>query len=118
MVKRWVSWHDNGEPWGWYINLQRPFRRTEYGLQTMDLMLDILVSLDHQWQWKDEDGFDALLSARLIDEHEATDVRTAVHRVIGDVEAKRPPFSEPWHTWRPGPTRTMPELPPGWDRVS
>jgi len=113
----WVSWHESGEPWGWYINLQRPFRRTASGLQTMDLMLDVLVNLERQWQWKDEDEFDALLHMRLIDEREASNVREAAQRVIQDVEANRPPFSEPWHTWRPDPTWAIPELPAGWDLI-
>src|SRR5207248_7219455 len=26
-----VSWRDGGGPRGWYVNLQRPFRRTERG---------------------------------------------------------------------------------------
>jgi len=31
----WVCWRENGDAWGWYINLQRPFRRTVRGIQNM-----------------------------------------------------------------------------------
>ncbi len=113
----WVSWRDSGEDWGWYINLQRPFLRTEQGLQTMDLMLDILVERDRSWRWKDEDEFDALVTASLIDAAEAAQVRDAGRHVIRDIEANAPPFSEPWHSWRPDPGWPLPELPQGWDRV-
>ena len=113
----WVSWRDSGEDWGWYINLQRPFLRTEQGLQTMDLMLDILVECDRCWRWKDEDEFDALVAANLIDAVEAAHIRDAGRRVIKDIEANAPPFSEPWHDWRPDPDWPLLELPQGWDRV-
>jgi len=113
----WVSWRESDEAWGWYINLQRPFRRTAHSLQTMDLMLDVTVDLDRQWHWKDEDEFAALITAGLIDEQEATQVRTAAWQGIAEVEANQPPFSDPWHDWRPDPAWTVPVLPAGWDRV-
>lgn len=113
----WVSWRDNGENWGWYINLQRPFRRTVRGLQTMDLMLDILVAPDRQWRWKDEDEFAALVAAGLIDGEEVAQVRDEAQRVIGRVEANAPPFNERWHGWRPDPAWPLPELPDGWERL-
>ncbi len=113
----WVSWRDGGEDWGWYINLQRPFRRTARGLQTMDLMLDIIVAPDRHWRWKDEDEFDALVAAGLIDAAEAARVRDEARRVIGGVEANEPPFSEHWHAWRPDPSWPLPELPEGWDQL-
>jgi hypothetical protein len=35
--------------------LQEPFRRTSRGFATMDLMIDVIVSPDRTWRWKDED---------------------------------------------------------------
>ncbi len=71
----WVCWDDRGESRGWYVNLQRPFRRTERGLHTMDLMLDILVAPDRRWCWKDEDEFAALVTAGFIDSAESARVQ-------------------------------------------
>ena len=31
----WVSWRPGFEPWGWYVNLQQPFRRSKLGFETM-----------------------------------------------------------------------------------
>jgi hypothetical protein len=42
----WVSWTGTGDAMGWYINFQQPFHRTERGIQTMDLMLDLIVDQD------------------------------------------------------------------------
>jgi len=113
----WVSWRESDENWGWYINFQRPFTRTGHSVQTMDLMLDIIVEPDRRWRWKDEDEFDALVSYGIIDATEATHVRQDARCVIEQVEATEPPFSEPWHDWRPDPSWPMPELPEGWDRL-
>ncbi len=113
----WVCWKETGEPWGWYINLQRPFRRTKHGLQTMDLMLDVIVDLDRRWRWKDEDEFAALVAARLIKEDEARQVRVEGEHVIAQLAANVVPFSERWHEWRPDPQWATPELPQYWERV-
>jgi protein associated with RNAse G/E len=114
----WVSWRPSGEAWGWYINFQRPFARTAQGLQTMDLMLDITVGIDRQWHWKDQDEFDAFVAANLIDAAEAAQVLAESERVVENIEANTAPFREPWHSWRPDPHWTMPELPPNWDHIA
>lgn len=113
----WVSWREDGGGWGWYINLQRPFHRTAWGLQTMDLMLDIIVAPDRRWRWKDEDEFDALIAAGLIDAAEAARVREAARHAIGDVETNAPPFNTRWHDWRPDPSWPSPELTAGWGHL-
>lgn len=42
----------------WYINLQEPIRRTKIGFDTMDHMLDVVISPDMtKWKWKDADEF-------------------------------------------------------------
>ena len=47
------------EPSCWYINLQEPVRRTSIGIDTLDNILDIVVSPDMtQWNWKDTDEFE------------------------------------------------------------
>lgn len=113
----WVSWRESGEDWGWYVNFQRPFHQTARCLQTMDLMLDITVSPDRRWRWKDEDEFGALVAAGLIDTSEEARVRDEARRVIRAVEANEEPFNERWHEWRPNPAWLSPTLPDGWDRL-
>jgi hypothetical protein len=40
----------------WYIDLQEPLRRTGIGFDTMDHILDVVISADRsEWHWKDED---------------------------------------------------------------
>ena len=43
----------------WYVDLQEPLRRTTLGFDTMDHLLDIVISPDQSaWRWKDEDEFE------------------------------------------------------------
>ena len=113
----WVSWLDGFAHWGWYVNLQEPFRRTQRGLETMDLMLDALVDPDRTWRWKDEDELATFVERGVFDAAIATRVRDEGLRVVTRAERNEPPFSEPWTEWRPDPSWTTPELPAGWDRL-
>jgi hypothetical protein len=113
----WVSYLETGEHWGWYVNLQEPFRRCACGIQTMDLMLDILVDGDRAWRWKDEDDFAMLATHKLLDPEAISTVRREAAKVIGSVERGDPPFDRTWLEWRPDDGWPRPRLPEGWDRL-
>lgn len=112
----WVSWLD-GRHYGWYVNLQQPLRRTPLGFEAMDMMLDVVVEPDLTWRWKDEDEFADLVDRGLVDAATGDRVRREGEAVIGRVERRTAPFSEPWPGWRPDPAWSRPELPAGWDVV-
>ena len=114
----WVSWRDGGEFWGWYVNLQKPFRRTARGFETMDLMLDVIVEIDRSWWWKDEDELETFVARAVFDRSLAERVREEGLRVARRAERNEPPFSEPWPQWRPDPSWGTPELPPAWNERS
>lgn len=107
----WVSFLDDGSQWGWYVNLQRPFVRTNTGIATMDLALDVLIAPDcSEWRWKDEDEFQLLVDWKLLEPPESAAVREEALRVIARAEAGEPPFSEDWAAWRPDPAWPVPAL--------
>jgi hypothetical protein len=118
-----VVWRDHPAtgapwaPWGWYVNLQEPFRRTAHGFRTMDLMLDVLVDGDRRWRWKDEDELAALEVHGLLAPATAQRVRDEALRVAARAERNGAPFGEPWHDWRPDPAWRLPALLAGWDRL-
>jgi predicted RNA-binding protein associated with RNAse of E/G family len=114
----WVSWRDGGEFWGWYVNLQKPFRRTERGFETMDLMLDAIVDPDGSWRWKDEDELEAAVARGVFDEQLTGRIRNEALQVIRRAHANESPFDEPWPTWSPPRSWKTPELPPAWDERS
>jgi Protein of unknown function (DUF402) len=112
----WASWRDGGQHWGWYVNLQKPYRRTACGFETMDLMLDVIVEVDRSWWWKDEDELETFVALGVFDRSLAESVREEGLRVARRAERNEPPFNEPWPAWRPPPSWSVPELPPDWNR--
>lgn len=114
----WISWLPSGEQFGWYINLQRPFRRTSIGIESMDLALDVVAEPDLTWSWKDDDEFDQILSRGIFDGETGQRVREEAAAVISRLEGNEAPFNEPWPQWRPDPAWPTPELLPGWDDPS
>ena len=112
----WLSFLESGELWGWYINFQEPYRRTERGIQTMDLALDIIAEPDRSsWRWKDEDEFALLIEQGVLSAEVAARVREEAETVIGWIERDEPPFDSAWPHWKPDPAWELPELPHGWE---
>lgn len=112
----WVSWVGAGAHLGWYVNLQMPYRRSEIGIDAMDLMLDVVVEPDRTWRWKDDDEFDEIVDRGIFAPTTAARVRGEAEDVIGRIERAEPPFSEPWPSWTPDPSWALPTLPTGRDR--
>jgi hypothetical protein len=113
----WVSWLPSGEHWGWYVNLQRPFRRSAIGFETMDLALDVIVDPEGGWRWKDEDELDSFVAHGAFERDLPERLRAEALRVVARAERNEPPFSEPWPQWRPDPAWGLPTLPSGWERL-
>jgi hypothetical protein len=112
----WLSFLESGEQWGWYVNFQEPYRRTERGIETMDLALDIIAEPDRSsWRWKDEDEFALLIEHDVISSEVAARVRKEAAVVIGRIERDEPPFDSAWPSWKPDPGWPLPELPDGWE---
>lgn len=101
----------------YYVNLEEPFRRTPIGFDTNDHALDIVVSPDLEWRWKDEQQLDELAARGSYSPEFARSVREEGLRAIADVEARRPPFDGRWEDWEPDPSWERPVLPEGWLEV-
>lgn len=113
----WVSWRDDGDHYGWYVNLQRPFRRTAAGIEAMDLMLDVVVEPDLSWRWKDDDEFDEILARGIFDPAVGRRVREEAAAVVDRIEENLSPFCDGWPRWRPDAAWQTPVLPEQWDQV-
>jgi uncharacterized protein len=92
----------------WYVNLQEPFRRSEFGVDTADQLLDLVRMRDGEWHWKDEDELAAAVIRGYMSEEEAVAVRAEAERVIA-ADA----FPTGWEDWEPDPTWPVPSLPSG-----
>jgi hypothetical protein len=111
---QWVSWLEDGTHWGWYVNLQEPFRRTAKGFESMDLVRDVLIDPDWSWRWKDEDELAVFVDRGVFDEELETRVREEGLRVVRRAQRGEAPFDEPWPDWRPDPGWATPILPEDW----
>lgn len=120
---QWFSLHyfqepGTGEPLRLYVNFERPAVRTPIGIDTMDLIVDLVVEPDLSGhRWKDEDeyahgrrlGFITDADHRLVDQ--------ARDRALGLLQDRSGPFADPWQPWAPDPQWPDPVLPGGADRV-
>ena len=114
-----AMWHDGDRGFNcWYINLQEPYRRTAIGFDTMDQVLDIVVTADRsEWRWKDEEEFSRAQSMGLYSPEEARAIQAEGEKVLESMHKDQPPFSSGWEYWAPPPDWPTPELPENWDDV-
>lgn len=112
----WHMWsHDTGEFLRWYVDLKRPHTRTQVGFDTYDLDLDLVVTPDGAWEWKDRGEFDARYDAGLITDSERAAVLAAGEAMLPIIEAQHPPFDGSRIEWRPDPAWAQPHHVEGWD---
>lgn len=110
--------HWNETDWafrGWYVNLQDPVKRVPTGFDTADHVLDLQVTPDGAWSWKDEDEMAEAIRIGRFSQVEANVIRSAGEGVIPDIEARRWPFDGSLIDWRPDPAWPLPTMPPTWN---
>jgi len=101
----------------WYVDLQEPLRRTAIGFDTMDHLLDIVVSPDRsEWRWKDEDEFQEAVAIGVYSPEEARAIRAEGERAVELLRTGQQPFCDGWDRWSPPVGWGIPQLPDGWDR--
>jgi hypothetical protein len=118
----WLFRDDQDRFTGWYVNLEERAVRWDdghlAGVDVTDQDLDIVVTPDRTWQWKDEDEFAERLA---LPEHYWVPDEAAVwaegRRVVKLIEAGEFPFDGTWTDFRPDPSWPVPDaVPDGWDR--
>jgi protein associated with RNAse G/E len=97
---------------GWYVNFEIPYQVVDHGLQTMDLVLDMLVSPQRRWDWKDRDEFDDALARGILSAGTAATLEAEAEQVTDQIERGHGPFADTWPAWRPDPRWSAPALPP------
>jgi predicted RNA-binding protein associated with RNAse of E/G family len=108
---------ESGKPLCWYVDFTRPPVRAGHGVDSFDLLLDLVVGPDGAYQLKDEDEFTHACRAGVITEAERGAVLAARDEVIDLVERRAGPFADDLGVWRPDPAWPRPELPPDIESV-
>jgi hypothetical protein len=102
----------------WYVHLQEPLRCTSIGFDTMDQILDIVISPDlSRWCWKDEDELADAEKIGVYSPREAQAIRVEAQLVIDTLNNRVSPFCDGWEEWVPPKGWRIPEFPYGWDDV-
>lgn len=113
----WVFWHGlEREFWGWYVNLQEPFRRTSRGFDTQDLELDLWVPSEGGWEYKDDEKLEGWVDRGRWTSSEIAEIRRTGAAIAAELDAGRRWWNDAWTTWTPDPSWPTPVLPPDWDR--
>ncbi|GAV38400.1 DUF402 domain-containing protein [Streptomyces acidiscabies] len=100
----WGRW-EGDEFADWYVNFQRPLRRTDRGFDTLDLELDLVIPADGSApRWKDLEEFEARAGRGEFEPEEADAVRRAA-REVRDAVGRGRDWWESWRDWR---------MPEGW----
>jgi protein associated with RNAse G/E len=101
-----------GEFLCWYVDFRAPLVRSGDSLNTRDLQLDIVISPDGTWQWKDEDHYQFSVDTGFISADERAAVDASRESVVAQIEAGRFPFDGALADFAL--PAELPTLPPGW----
>jgi hypothetical protein len=115
----WLFWeYEDGERrhTTYYVNMEEPYRRTGIGFDTNDHMLDIVVTPDLEWRWKDADELAERVQQGVYPADFADSIRAEGERVIEKIERRESPFGDGWPEWKPDPNWQTPVLPLEWDQ--
>ncbi|MFD8755403.1 DUF402 domain-containing protein [Kitasatospora sp. NPDC059577] len=101
-----------GRPLRWYVNFERPYRRTAIGIDTLDLFLDLVITPDLATHtWKDEDEYAQARRLGLIDEATHRQVERAREAALAQLLDRRGPFAPAPDAWTMPPPGPLPVLP-------
>ena len=97
---------------GWYVNLETPATRHPGGVDTTDLVLDVVVGADRSWRWNDADEFAARVGdPDYFDGATAERIRADGRRAAEMATAGIFPFDGTHVGFRPDPAWPAPTLP-------
>jgi hypothetical protein len=110
----WVFWRgESRDFWGWYVNLQEPFRRTPFGYDTQDLELDIWVPAEGAWKWKDDELLEQRVQEGRYTAAQVAATREEGRRIAAELDAGRHWWDAAWAEWEPDPSWPTPTFPNG-----
>lgn len=112
-------WHEDHSFGGWKIDLVEPIRRTRFGFDYMDQLLDIIISADRSsWYRKDEDEVKEAQARGIFTAEQVSDLYQRGDRALQVLLENEPPFDVAWENWSPEPAwlETF-DLPSEWEQT-
>ncbi len=99
----------------YFVNLEEPFRRTEVGFDTQDHTLDVELTPQLDWHWRDEAELENHVAEGFYTRALAESVRAEGRAVIAAILRREHPCLRGWSDWRPPPEWGVPALVSGWE---
>lgn len=108
----WWFFEPDGSFRDWYVNLEVPLGADDTGVDRADGVLDLAVSPDGSWKWKDQDEALAAMRAGRFSAEQMRRLRAEGERMIDLAERGWFPFDGTYCDARPDPEWALPQLPP------
>jgi hypothetical protein len=104
---------EDGRLRGWYVNLERPQRRTSRGFDYEDELLDVWMPVGgDDPELLDEDELEEAVARGFVSTEHAAEIRANAERILAE-----PPWPTGWEDWQPEPGWQVPDLPPEWEQL-
>ena len=101
----------------YYINFQLPFKRSQSGIDTLDLDLDLIIKPDFSFEWKDVDDYQMAIDNEVIYPEWVKEIAASKEDILSRLEARSYPFDGSWLNWIPDPNWSPNKLPENWDKI-
>ena len=99
----------------YFVNLEEPLRRTAVGFDTQDHTLDIEVTPELTWRWRDEQELANHVAEGFYTAALAAAARAEGERTIEAICRREHECTRGWPEWRPPPAWQIPAFIEGWD---
>ncbi|SEE86172.1 Protein of unknown function [Arthrobacter alpinus] len=111
MYSVWFFETQSGLRDSYYVNIEEPFTRTEQGIVSSDLVLDVVVKADHSFKYKDEDELEFAHQAGVLSSSRVMEIQRAAADAIVTVNSWGFPFNAGFEAFQPDRTWPVPALP-------
>lgn len=109
--------HEKNEFIGYYVNFQHPYRRSDCGVDALDLELDIDIDPNLNFRWKDVGDYQKAIECGVISAECIHGIEAAKPEILERLEKRQYPFDGSWLDWMPHPNWSPPALPENWDKI-
>jgi hypothetical protein len=99
----------------YFVNLEEPFRRTAVGFDTQDHTLDIELTPELSWRWRDEEELMSHVTEGFYTPALAAAARREGESAIDAIRRRDHECLRSWPQWRPPSEWAVPALADGWD---
>lgn len=113
-----LFWEDKSDEFlCYYINFQIPFQRSAFGIDSLDLDLDLIIHPDLSFEWKDVDDYEKGIEMGVILPEWVEQVESAKTELFDKLSKREYPFDGSWLDWQPGEHRSPSKFPKIWHKV-